>query len=643
MGCFVCLLRLGGDPVTGRDRERVNARIRRKGLRLQEWVTNGGFAATVVKTRLRSSPSIVSAGPLSLVGTVRLDNREEFASRDVVRNGVSDLELVGASLRDRGRQSIVKLIGDFAFACWDSRTRSLLAARDSLGIKHLFWSLLEPDLVGVGSHPSLLAQDGAYSPEYIAHWFARSHRAAETVYCGVHLVPAGSIIRVQDGRVVVDEYWSLDHVPLDVKRSVTDYGDEFRDLFQRAVRLRLPDEGRVWAELSGGLDTSSVVMTAEDLHRTGAAPTRITGTLTYTDSLSSGADESTYVSAVVSASGLPNRELRDYWPWQDDGRSPPETETPGLHTIGWARERYRDAVLEEAGADALLTGAGGDILLGVNAFYVADWVSRGHFIRTWREIIDACARGHHRGNPSVWKFALEKVAAPLLPTALRSRYVTRDDWVVPGWVNGGFRRRYGIDSLARSRRLLGGPRGGGGRTYHKVLMNQLRLLESSLDDPGVNYERRHPFLYRPLAEFALRLPEPRELDRRRSNKWVLREGMRGILPEVVRTRTTKGSHGARVLWSLVRERRVIEWMLRDPILAQMGCIDTSQLRAAYSDVKVGRAGPDIANQLFRTLALETWLRIKSGQWLPRAGQEVQVRHHVISTQGDPYEYAKPRV
>jgi asparagine synthase (glutamine-hydrolysing) len=626
MGCFVCLLRPSGEPVTERDRARAGALIRRRGLCLQGWLIDGGFAATAVGTHLSSSPSIASVGSLSVVGTVHLDNREELASGSSRKSQASDLEIVGAVLRDRGRQSLVELIGDFAFVCWDSRTQMVLAARDSLGVRHLYWSLLGPDLLGLGSHPSLLAQGDAYSREYIAHWFAGARRGEDTIYDGVRLVPAGSSISLEDGRVVVDRYWSPENVPSGDKRSIPEHCDEFMGLFQKAVRCRLPENGRVWAELSGGLDTSSVVMTSELLHRSGAAPTRIAGTLTYSDSLSSSADESEYVSAVLAASGLPNQEMRDHWLWQDDGSLPPETEYPGIHTIAWALERHRDTALKEAGADVLLTGSGGDTVLGVNPFYFADWVARGRFLTAWRELIRSCVIGHH----SLWKFAFENAIAPLLPAAVRSRYVTGNDWVVPSWVNADFRRRYDVNGLARSRRIVGGLRGSGGGTYHEVLVNRLRSLASAsrLSDPGVDYERRHPFLSRSLAEFALRLPPPDAVDRPLPQKWVLREAMRGILPEVVRTRVSKGSQGARMLWSLQRERHLVEWMLRDPIVAQMGWVDSARLREAYSDVRVGRAGPQVVNPLLKTLALETWLRIRSGQWPLRSGQEVRVHQPV---------------
>ncbi|HEU4454976.1 MAG TPA: asparagine synthase-related protein, partial [Longimicrobium sp.] len=501
MSYFVCLHRPGGDPVTERDRNRVSALIGRRGLRRGPWVTEGSFAATAVGTRLGSSPSIVSVGSLVLAGTVRLDNREELVRELGGLRDASDLEVVGAYLRERGSKSLDGLIGDFVFVCWDGRTRTLLAARDSLGVRHLFWSPARDGLAAFGTHASLLADGGACSLEYIARTFSYGDYGDFTVHEGVRRVPAATTVTMHGGRVVVDRYWSPENLPTGVGQARTEdeHIDEFREEFEQAVRRRLPDGGCVWAELSGGLDTSSIVMTAEHLHRRGAVPTRIAGTITYSDSLGSG-DESRYVSAVLSESGLPNHELKDYCPWQDDGEYPLETEFPASGTIFWASARRRDGLLEDA--DVVLSGAGGDYVVGGNPYFFADWVARGHILKAWREMF----RWSVLGRESIWRLAMDSAIAPLLPRVARSRVVSQDDPVVPSWVAADFRRRYAMDDHARSRRV-GGLKNRGGQRYYEVLANQIKAVEfaSPQCDPLIDYEWRYPFLDRRLAELVLRL------------------------------------------------------------------------------------------------------------------------------------------
>jgi asparagine synthase (glutamine-hydrolysing) len=633
MSYFVCLHRPGGDPVTERDRDRVSALISKKGLRRQPWLMEGSFAATAVGTRLGSSPSIVSVGSLFVAGTVRLDNREELVRDLGGLRDASDLEIVGTYLRERGSRSLDELIGDFVFVCWDSRTHTLLAARDSLGVRHLFWSSGRDGLTAFGSHASLLADGGACSLDYIARTFSYGDYADLTIYEGVRRVPAASTVTMHSGRVVVDRYWSPENVPAggSPTRTEAEHCDEFSEVFQQAVSRRLPDGGCVWAELSGGLDTSSIVMTSELLHRRGAVSTRIAGTITYADSLGSG-DESQYVNAILAESGLPNQELRDYCPWQDDGEYPSETEFPASGTIFWASSRRKDRLLQNA--DVVLSGAGGDYVVAGNPYFFADWVAQGQVVKAWREMVRWAALGRQ----SIWQLAMVSAIAPLLPQFVRSRVATEDDPVVPSWVNADFRRQYAMDDHARSRRV-GRLRRKGGQRYYEVLANQIKSVEfaSPQCHPLIDYEWRYPFLDRRLAELVLRLPPEMLIRPPVGQKRVLREAMRGVLPEIVRMRRTKGSFQSRLLWGLEHERKLIEWMLREPVLAEMGCVDPSRLRTAFAEASSGRAEPQDALPILRALYLETWLRIRSGRWLIRAGSLAQFTR-TLTTAGRTYEH-----
>jgi asparagine synthetase B (glutamine-hydrolysing) len=129
---------------------------------------------------------------------------------------------------------------------------------------------------------------------------------------------------------------------------------------------------------------------------------------------------------------------------------------------------------------------------------------------------------------------------------------------------------------------------------------------------------RHPFLYRPLVEFALRLP-PALCIRPHQHKWVLREAMRDILPEVVRTRIGKGSPIDVGVWSFSALRSALEPLVRESILADLGIVDAVKLRRALDETP--REAYSITQQhisVFATLAVEAWLQARSGRW-PREG------------------------
>jgi asparagine synthetase B (glutamine-hydrolysing) len=126
---------------------------------------------------------------------------------------------------------------------------------------------------------------------------------------------------------------------------------------------------------------------------------------------------------------------------------------------------------------------------------------------------------------------------------------------------------------------------------------------------GHEVEMRYPFLYRPLVEASLRLPA-RQRVRPNARKWILRQATKDVLPERVRARATKGGIDARILWSLQREKPRLDAMLRDPILAQLGCIDAALLRTAVDEARRGIPMNNV--HLFSALALETWLSVRNG-------------------------------
>jgi asparagine synthase (glutamine-hydrolysing) len=124
-------------------------------------------------------------------------------------------------------------------------------------------------------------------------------------------------------------------------------------------------------------------------------------------------------------------------------------------------------------------------------------------------------------------------------------------------------------------------------------------------------ETRYPFLARPLVELAL-ATDPQILASPTETKPLLRAAMRGILPEQVRMRKTKGSATARLIWSLTKERERIEEMLRDPLLAQLGCVEPTTFRRAYEDARVGKVST--LQYIYSALSLETWLTVQNGRW-----------------------------
>jgi asparagine synthase (glutamine-hydrolysing) len=247
-------------------------------------------------------------------------------------------------------------------------------------------------------------------------------------------------------------------------------------------------------------------------------------------------------------------------------------------------------------------------------------MARGRIAHACREMARWCTRG----RTSFWKFAFENAVVPLLPAAPR-RMLRRGGERIPRWIAPSFARRYDLEHRLQWRRLAA-PRGD---QYAGTVRFEVDHMWSCLDRGVVDdaLEMRYPFLYRPLVEFSLALP-PAMRTRPFARKWILREAMNGVLPELVRTRRGKGGISGRVELSLVRERARIDAMLRDPVLGQLGAVVPSRVRAA---VAAACAGDEWArSQVTTTLALETWLAVRAGRWPEATHRSTPIEHGPLS-------------
>jgi asparagine synthase (glutamine-hydrolysing) len=308
---------------------------------------------------------------------------------------------------------------------------------------------------------------------------------------------------------------------------------------------------------------------------------------------------------VVRRVDYRNEQVRDYWAWQEDGLAPPVTDGPRPLFPFFARDRRMCDVIRKSGGRVLLSGFGADHYLFGNLHYVTDMARAGRIGAALREL----ATWSVAGRGSFWSMAREHLG-PLVPGLGAPRTGSLDD--VPAYVDPAFAARYGVRE-----RIDVTPGRGVAQWFSKRTSRDLLTIPSWIDrwPFGEDVEVRYPFLHRPLVEASLRLPVRMRV-RPEGRKWVLREAMRGLLPEEVRTRSTKGTIDARILWSLQRERVRIDELLRDPILAQLGAVRPEALRDAVDSARRGLK-VNLAF-LMSALSLETWLAVRAGRWAPAA-------------------------
>jgi asparagine synthase (glutamine-hydrolysing) len=583
-----------------------------------EWRSFPQVSLLTVGDCLGGEPLAATTEGGMAAGMVRLDNRAEVSRwAECYGQQLSDLDLVLRLVLRHGTRNIPQLLGDFAFIVWEPSRRTAIAACDPFRIKKLYYAR-PGGFLAFASRAEALALEDKYEVQFLAEWVAGGPASPGlSVYSGVSSMPGGTIAEFAQGRLTTTPFWSPDEVA--AKPGATESEHEaaelLRSLLIEAVKVRLSGKADTWSQLSGGLDSSSVVSIAEWLARHGEVPQGLAGTVTYVDRQGTAADERQYSDVITGHWRVRNETIVDPPLWYDQRYPLPHLDEPRIDFMLYPRELQLCDVVSASAGHVLLTGQGSDEFLSGNMFFFADWIARGRFGAAVREMV----RRSSIGRVSFWDLAYRNAITPLMPAPIRRRFgpeVTH----VPPWMTPAVVRRFGLRDRAIEMTLYAGPIG---NKYRHAVVRSLDTVSRTIGYAVLEdkLDVRHPFLYRPLVEFALTLP-PDLVVRPYARKWVLREAVRGIVPEAVRTRIGKGSANERYAWSLTAQRQLFEPLIQQSMLADLGVVSAARLRAAFDRAprQPGRID-DPHSALQGVLAIEAWLQMRAGRW-PRGGHQV---------------------
>ena len=558
----------------------------------------------VDRCRTGIGPGNVRRGRCVAVFDGRVDNREELIAQ--LKGGAdadsSDVELIVAAYEAWGLDCPSKLVGDFAFAVWDGMRRRLLCARDPLGVRALyvlvrnerlcFASQLRQVLAAVPQTPSF---DLEFIADRLAHGVDRAD-AACTPYCGVSRLKPGHRLVAENGQCRVDRYWAW-RVPGEGGNPCRKgYVEQFRETFTEAVRCRMRGGGRVWSDLSGGLDSSSIVSVAAELGK----PLRLPA-VSVVFGESTWSDERSWATTVARAHGVQQhfvdgdtyhtwsrlREAVDYW------------EEPHAAAAFFGVHRQYGRLLAGVGHPILLTGIGAEVVVMNKRqvpVHLADMLRHGHVRPLLREL-DSWQRVLKMPLSNlIWRYCLK----PLL-----SRPLVSYDWIpqTHAWVERSFARRWDLSARARQ---AGMPRSQSDAAdqWQVEMIGRITgfLLRGYLEKVC---DIRYPFLHRPLVELALETPwslkavpgEPKAL---------LRRAMVDTLPEETRRRTQNASTDHAVYAGLRKEWSVLERLVESSLLVELGIVNRGRLKSALRLARQGHAFN--LGGLLSTLTLDAWMQ-----------------------------------
>ncbi|HEU4889657.1 MAG TPA: asparagine synthase-related protein [Thermoanaerobaculia bacterium] len=534
----------------------------------------------------------------------RLDHRNAPQS-------VSDEELVLRAWMRDGNTAFDSMIGDFTAVLYDAVEKKLVIVRDPFGSRSLLVHVNDRRIVWASTMYALLELaedvDCEIDENYVAGFLLMSPAADDTPFRDVRHAPAGKVMEVSArGEVSLRTFWQLDP-HREVAMSDDEAAARFRELFEEAVAVRMRVPGDVCLELSGGLDSSSIVCVADDLLRRGAVTAKSMTVVSYVFDHSPGADEREYIRMVEEKTGRAAIHLRE----EDHpilstlfDMEPPEI--PSAEVCFGARRRDLGEVMRKSGARVLMRGLGGDEVLWGDPdrpWDVVDIAHRNELLRLHRKTREWSRLLHDSYFKVLWRLAIR----PRLPRAFRPN--DGPFQAIPELLNPEFCR----PRLAHLERAFYGRKSEGAlpSRAHQVaqVMNLVQDFSFGYWIPNGTAQVTNPFTHRPLVEFGVALPLEQKFrvqGGRAVTRFVLRNALKGVLPEGVRTRRTKSGPDEAIYRALRRETPKLQELLRDARVYERGYVKRETLEPALQAARHGRALN--TPTLLRILSLEVWLR-----------------------------------
>ena len=198
----------------------------------------------------------------------RLDNRDDLIRElgDSLTITASDVAIVSAAYEKWGTRCLRKLVGDWAISIWNAAEGGVLLAKDPVGTRHLYYSHDHRQLTWSTILDPLVLLAGTtfkVCEEYLAGWFSYFPAVHLTPYLGILAVPPSSFVLLKPANRAISKYWDFNPSNTIRYRTDVEYEDHFRAAFGQAVQRRLRSDRPVLAELSGGIDSASIVCMAD--------------------------------------------------------------------------------------------------------------------------------------------------------------------------------------------------------------------------------------------------------------------------------------------------------------------------------------------------------------------------------------------
>ena len=559
---------------------------------------------TTKESRRETQPHVTRSGDVIMWDGL-LDNRGELAKELGLADSedCTDVFMVAAAWERWNTRSFARLLGDWALTIWSPSEQTLFLAKDFMGIRPLFYRAGDDNVVWSTVLDPLIVLAGSFfhlDQEYVAGWLSNFPAAHLTPYIGVHAVPPASYLEIRKGKIKTTKYWDFRSSHRIYHLTDRDYEEHFLTLLEQSVLRRLRSDAPILAELSGGVDSSSIVCIADRLRRSDRAPETRLDTVSYYDEGEPNWDERPYVAVVEEMRGrtgchidVSTHTLLNY---QYDPSFPELT--PIARNANSESVQQLNRCIASNGTRVLLSGfAGDEILGGVPNFIpqLADLVVAARFVALTKKL-------------KAWALSQRTTVFVLLAETLRSLSPSSTSTYgnaepIP-WLEAQF--------ISKHKALFSQHRRTSVFSVNPSFQEKLETIDAlrrqiacSAQSVPSRCEKRYPYLDRDLVEFLFAVPL-NQLQRPGQRRSLMRRALAGIVPSDLLNRKRKAFIAREPLLDISSHWPAYREFAEKSILGALGVIDPGRLLESLQQGKAGNMIP--LPLLARTIVLEKWLR-----------------------------------
>ncbi len=545
-------------------------------------------------------------------GSLRLDNRDELiASLRTVNEKTSDIELALAAYEKWGDMFPHHLVGEFALTVYDPAGQKCLLTRDHIGTRPLYYHYNKERLICCSDLGALLEVAGTPlepNDEFVAGYLMYDPEPELTAYKNIHSVKPFHVVTFHaDGRRRELRYWDLATIKPIRYKTDAEYEEEFRFHFSNAVRGPLRSDRPVFSDLSGGLDSSSIVCVAHQFIKNGEVPAPELITISLISSGSPTSDQTNYIRCVEEHIGRAGHLIDEYDHPLFSTMSI-ENAVVNLNPLLFCEAKHRHIASLMRGADArvLLSGVGGDEIT----------CGQQNPTPELADLLVALRLKSLHGRLKAWSkrakrpylSLLSNTLTSLLPRTLQTRYHKK-----PGMIPNFLMRTFVKNSSLRTRYMPTAPfacdrpsANDQAVGFYTAMRGIATGYRSEVTPAYISY----PFLARPFVEYMQAIPHTQrvQLGKRR---FLMRRARQNVLPEMIVKRKDKGNPQETINRAFMREWPRLRPLFEDSRIASYGYVDNALFLSAVEDYRLGKAIH--LGMLLKLLSLEFWLRRLEGK------------------------------